>query len=106
MNEYVSIFLIIREFDLYVKLNLGCGCVNILAAFPYRGDFYPDRPLVNTHSTPLECGNFGIRFSTDISRLWREEVSFISKETSLLQRSNISIEKDSPVLSHFLRLVM
>ena len=47
----------------FKKNNRLGGCVNILAAFPYRGDFYPDRPLINTHSTPLECGNFGIRFS-------------------------------------------
>ena len=38
------------------------GCVNILAVFPYRGDFLPRQTLVNTHSTPLECGNFGISF--------------------------------------------
>lgn len=36
--------------------------------------------------------------SIDISRLWREEV-FICKNASLLQRSNISIEKMSPPLA-------
>jgi len=70
-----------------------------LAAFPYRGGFYPDGPRVNTHTTPLECGNLGIGVSIDIPRLWREEV-FISKDTSLLQRSNISIENDASLLSH------
>ncbi|MXZ01512.1 hypothetical protein F4Y93_13050 [Candidatus Poribacteria bacterium] len=48
------------RFNFQTLINFGC--VNILAAFPYRDGFYPDGPLVNTHSTPLECGNFGISF--------------------------------------------
>ena len=62
------------------------GCINILAAFLYRK---PDP----RHSTPLECGVLDIVSSIDISRLWREDIALTYQENSLLQRSNISIEK-------------
>jgi len=71
-----------------------------LAAFLTEA-FLPDRPSINTHSTPLECRNLGIRFSIDIPRRWREEGfaagvkrALSVREVSLLQRSNMSIDKD------------
>ena len=54
---------------------------------------------LDKHSTPTGCSPFNSALSIDISRLWREE-GFGSKDTSLLQRSNMSIENRTPKPPH------
>ena len=83
---------ILARFLYLRKFVLALGCVNILSALSYRSDL--------RHSTPLEGSPLSLTSTPiDISRLWREEDPDL-REVSLLQRSNISIERDSSVLLH------
>ena len=67
------------------QYNLFRGCVNILAASP----IYPLR-----HSTPLDCCVFDIPISIDISRLWREEISDVSKRCRFAPAEQYVYRKD------------
>ena len=68
-------------------------CVKFLAALRYKGIFL--RSILRQHIALRWSAGRILSISIDISRLWREE-GFISKEVSLLQRSNMSIEKEGP----------
>ena len=70
------------------------GCVNILAAFRYRGGSLQHPSSIHI-ALRWSAATDNLDFYSHceaISRLWREE-GLISKDVSLLQRSNISIEK-------------